>query len=143
MISLKNTERSSVRLDFDGSVFKSYRGPKARSRMQNEIELLQFLESKTCDFVPKLLSADFSRLEIVQSNCGQAVQYLTQCRLAELFARLREYGVEHGDPELRNVTYRTYDGVFCIVDFEFATILDPSPFDQLDWIARVVANELE
>ena len=27
------------------------------------------------------------------------------------------------DPDIRNVTYRNSDGRFCVVDFEFATIL--------------------
>jgi hypothetical protein len=31
------------------------------------------------------------------------------------------------DAELRNVTYRQTDGRFCLIDFEFATILDEVP----------------
>ena len=34
------------------------------------------------------------------------------------------FGVRHEDRELRNITYRVADGRFCIIDFEFATILD-------------------
>jgi hypothetical protein len=38
--------------------------------------------------------------------------------------------VRHDDPYLRNVTYRPADGRFCLIDFEFATILDePAPPD--------------
>jgi protein phosphatase len=33
--------------------------------------------------------------------------------------------VRHDDPEIRNVTYRRTDGRFCLIDFEFATLLDP------------------
>jgi aminoglycoside phosphotransferase (APT) family kinase protein len=33
--------------------------------------------------------------------------------------------VRHDDAEMRNVTYRQADGRFCLIDFEFATILDP------------------
>jgi len=31
--------------------------------------------------------------------------------------------VRHDDPDMRNVTYRAADGRFCVIDFEFATIL--------------------
>jgi hypothetical protein len=31
--------------------------------------------------------------------------------------------VRHDDAEVRNVTYRQTDGRFCLIDFEFATIL--------------------
>ena len=41
-----------------------------------------------------------------------------------MFAELEQYGVRHEDRELRNVTYRTSDGRFCLIDFEFATLLD-------------------
>jgi tRNA A-37 threonylcarbamoyl transferase component Bud32 len=52
------------------------------------------------------------------------VEHLDDERLKELFAELEQYGVRHDDPEIRNVTYRQSDGRFCIIDFEFATILD-------------------
>jgi len=41
----------------------------------------------------------------------------------EVYAELEEYGVRHDDAEMRNVTYRQSDGRFCLIDFEFATIL--------------------
>jgi hypothetical protein len=44
--------------------------------------------------------------------------------MKELYAELEHYGVRHEDAELRNVTYRQQDGRFCLIDFEFATILD-------------------
>jgi hypothetical protein len=31
--------------------------------------------------------------------------------------------VRHDDPDVRNVTYRFSDGRFCVIDFEFATLL--------------------
>jgi hypothetical protein len=40
-----------------------------------------------------------------------------------LFAELETFGVRHDDPDIRNVTYRQSDGRFCLIDFEFATIL--------------------
>jgi hypothetical protein len=36
---------------------------------------------------------------------------------------LEPYGVRHDDAEVRNVTYRQSDGRFCLIDFEFSTIL--------------------
>jgi hypothetical protein len=41
-----------------------------------------------------------------------------------VFAELEQFGVRHEDRELRNITYRVDDGRFCVIDFEFATILD-------------------
>jgi hypothetical protein len=36
--------------------------------------------------------------------------------------------VRHDDPDPRNITCRTSAGRFCLIDFEFATILpDPKP----------------
>ena len=32
--------------------------------------------------------------------------------------------MRHDDQALRNVTYRASDGRFCLIDFEFATILE-------------------
>jgi hypothetical protein len=46
-----------------------------------------------------------------------------------LFAELEQYGVRHEDPFLRNITYRVSDGRFCIIDFEFATLLDDDGTD--------------
>jgi hypothetical protein len=62
----------------------------------------------------------------VTSNCGSRVEHLDDSRIQELFAELEHYGVRHDDPEMRNVTYRRQDGRFCIIDFEFATILEPN-----------------
>ena len=45
-------------------------------------------------------------------------------RLRELFAELEQFSVRHEDQDMRNITYRRSDGRFCIIDFEFATILD-------------------
>ncbi len=125
MISIKDTERSCVRRAFDGQVHKAYRGRNARQRMENEIRVLEHLQNAQCPFVPRLISIDRTNLAIVQSSCGVPVQQMDEMHLRELFDSLREYGVEHGDCELRNVTYCGADGRFCIVDFELATILDP------------------
>jgi hypothetical protein len=72
------------------------------------------------------LEADAERLRIVTTNCGLRVEHLDKERAAELFAELEPYGVRHEDAEVRNITYRHTDGRFCVIDFEFATILSGS-----------------
>jgi hypothetical protein len=84
---------------------------------------LKFLEKRGCPFVPRLLEADPQRLRIVTTNCGSRVEHLDDKRRDEIFAELEKYGVKHDDPDIRNVTYRQRDGRFCVIDFEFATIL--------------------
>lgn len=124
MQELKDTLRATVRLSFDGRVHKQYRGPKARERFRNEVRVLRYLEGRGCPFVPRLLEADEDELRIVTSSCGTRIQTLSEEKRREIFNELRGYGVEHDDPDMRNVTYRNADGRFCVVDFEFATILD-------------------
>ncbi len=124
MQQLKDTLRATVRLSYDGRVFKQYRGPRAAERFQNEVKVLRYLEQKDCPFVPKLLEADEQQLSIVTSSCGTRIESLGEEKRQSIFAELRSYGVEHDDPDMRNVTYRNRDGRFCVVDFEFATILD-------------------
>jgi serine/threonine protein phosphatase PrpC len=73
-----------------------------------------------------LLDSNPQTLEIVTSNCGARVQHITEDRVQEIFGELEKYGVRHDDPFLRNITYRATDGIFCVIDFEFAEIIgDP------------------
>jgi hypothetical protein len=123
MLQVKDTLRATVHLTFDGRVIKAYHGANALERFNTEVKVLRFLESKGCAFVPKLLEADADKLRIVTSNCGARVQHLEAQRTKEIFAELEQYGVRHDDPDIRNVTYRNSDGRFCVIDFEFATIL--------------------
>lgn len=125
MHEVKDTLRATVRISYEGRVHKTFRGPKAEERFENEVRVLKYLEAKNCPFVPRLLEFHPEELRIVTSNCGSRVQHLDEARTKELFAELEEYGVRHDDPEMRNVTYRQTDGRFCIVDFEFATFLPP------------------
>jgi len=128
MQQVKDTQRATVRLGYDGRVHKTFRGADAEKRFANEVRVLQYLENRGCPFVPRLLEADPETLMMVTTNCGQRVTQLGEARLKELFAELETYGVRHDDPYLRNVTYRASDGRFCLIDFEFATILEePCP----------------
>lgn len=125
MNQVKDTLRALVRIGYDGRVHKQFRGPKAEERFENEVRVLKYLELRECPFVPRLLDSDPSQLKIVTSSCGTRVDHLDDERLRELFQELEHYGVRHDDAEMRNVTYRQSDGRFCLIDFEFATILDP------------------
>ena len=124
MHQVKDTQRALVRIGYDGRVHKTFRGPEAFVRFENEVRVLRYLEQRGCSFVPRLLEVDEPGLAIVTTNCGSRVEQLNQERLQALFAELETFGVRHDDPELRNVTYRAGDGRFCLIDFEFATLID-------------------
>ena len=123
MEQVKDTLRATVRVSYDGRVYKTFRGPDAAKRFVNEVRVLRYLENKNCNFVPKLLEANAEQLRIVTTNCGVRVEHLDKERAAEIFAELEPFGVRHEDAEVRNITYRQTDGRFCIIDFEFSTIL--------------------
>ena len=131
MHEVKDTLRAIVRIGFDGRVYKTFRGPNAQERFTTEVNVLRHLEKRGCPFVPRLLEADPDQLKIVTTNCGTRVEHLDETRMKELYADLEPYGVRHDDAEMRNVTYRQSDGRFCLIDFEFATLLpgfdDPVP----------------
>ena len=123
MLKVKDTLRATVHLTFDGRVVKVYHGADAPMRFANEVRVLRYLEARGCPFVPRLLEADEARLRIITTNCGSRVEHLDEKRTREIFAELEPYGVRHDDPDRRNVTYRQSDGRFCVIDFEFATLL--------------------
>jgi tRNA A-37 threonylcarbamoyl transferase component Bud32 len=123
MLKVKDTLRATVHLSFDGRVVKVYHGPKAQERFDNEVRVLRHLEAHGCNFVPRLLETDREKLRIVTTNCGSRVERLDDARLKELFSELEKFDVRHDDADIRNVTYRFSDGRFCLIDFEFATIL--------------------
>ncbi len=129
MQKVKDTLRATVRMGYDGRVHKEFRGPEAETRFANEVRVLQYLERRACPFVPRLLESDPAELQMVTTSCGSRVDHLDDERLKELFAELEHFGVRHDDPEMRNVTYRQSDGRFCLIDFEFATILEEVPPD--------------
>jgi tRNA A-37 threonylcarbamoyl transferase component Bud32 len=123
---VKDTLRAIVRIGWDGKVYKTFRGPKAEERFDNEVRVLRHLEAAKCPFVPRLLESDPAQLKIVTTSCGSRVDHLDEARARELFEELLPFGVRHDDAEVRNVTYRQTDGRFCLIDFEFATILPES-----------------
>ena len=135
MNNVKDTLRALVRIGYDGRVHKTFRGPEAKERFENEVRVLRYLEERGCPFVPRVLETEPENLKMVTTNCGGRVEHLDDARVAELFAELLPYGVRHEDPFMRNVTYRISDGRFCLIDFEFATIL-PTPENPNDGAAK-------
>ena len=123
METVKDTLRATVRMSYDGKVYKAFHGPRAEERFANEVRVLKHLQSRGCPFVPRLLESDPEKLTIVTSSCGSRVDHLDDERTKELFEELIPFGVRHDDPDKRNVTYRQSDGRFCLIDFEFATLL--------------------
>lgn len=124
MQEMKDTARALVRIGYDGRVHKTFRGHLAKERFEHEVRVLRHLEERGCAFVPRLLEADPEHLKMVTTHCGGRVDQLNPERQREIFAELEKYGVRHEDRELRNITYRIADGRFCVIDFEFATLLE-------------------
>lgn len=124
MQEIKDTARATVRIGYDGRVHKTFRGHLAHERFNHEVRVLRYLEQRGCTFVPRLLEVEPPNLKIVTTNCGTRVDRVNEERQRELFAELETFGVRHEDQDIRNITYRNSDGRFCIIDFEFATILD-------------------
>src|ERR1700727_2842059 len=88
MDQVKDTLRALVRIGYDGRVYKTFRGPKAQERFENEVRVLRLLEERNCSFVPRLLESDPDQLRIVTTNCGNRVDHLDDARRDELFAEL-------------------------------------------------------
>ncbi|MEM7698645.1 MAG: protein phosphatase 2C domain-containing protein [Verrucomicrobiota bacterium] len=125
----KDGIRSIVRIGYDGRVHKTFRGTDREARFENEIRVLQVLEERGCDFVPRYLDSDRESLTLVTTNCGSPVENtITDAKAKEIFDRIEnEYGVVHDDPFPRNITYDNRAGYFCAIDFELATVLkDPT-----------------
>ena len=124
MQEMKDTARALVRIGYDGRVHKTFRGHQAQERFNHEVRVLRYLEERGCTFVPRVLEAEPEQLKMVTTHCGKRVDHLDATRQKEIFAELEQFGVRHEDRELRNITYRISDGRFCVIDFEFATLLE-------------------
>ena len=124
MHEIKDTARALVRISYDGLVHKTFRGHMAKERFEHEVRVLRQLEERGCTFVPRLLEVEPQNLKILTTNCGMRVDQLSPERQKEVFDELEKFGVRHEDQDMRNITYRTSDGRFCVIDFEFATLLD-------------------
>lgn len=125
MEEAKNTARAVVHIGYDGRVHKYFKGPQARERYENEVRVLRFLEAHSCSFVPKIVENDDRKLYLVTTSCGARVDHMSDKKKEQIFAELEQFGVRHDDAEVRNITYSSLLGRFCVIDFEFATILAP------------------
>lgn len=123
MREIKDTKQATVHITYDGRVRKQYHGLCAKERFENEVRVLRYLKRQNCPFVPELLEVDEATLTIVTTNCGKLVDKLSSDKVRSLFMELEQYGVRHEDAFLRNVTYDARLGRFCLIDFEFSTIL--------------------
>lgn len=128
MKELKDGIRSQVRIDIHGHVHKRFRGTDADTRCATEARILRALEERHCPYVPQLIEHIPEENYIVTTNCGGPAPNISRRKSDALFAELeREFGVQHDDPEPRNVTYSKKLGRFCLIDFELATLLlDPT-----------------
>jgi len=130
----KDTRRATVHIGYDGQVFKTFKGHQAKERFENEVLVLKYLEQKGCPFVPRVIEARPEELYLVTTNCGKIVEQLSEKKRLALFEELESYGVRHEDADQRNVTYDNKAGRFCIIDFEFSTILDdPNQQSPVSW----------
>ena len=141
MKEVKDSPRAHVRIGYDGRVHKTYRGRMAEERYHTEKTILRFLERRGCDFVPRMLDCDDDQLLLVMSNCGQPVDTMTQPKMDALFDELEGFGVRHADQATRNVTYDARRGRLCVIDFEFADLVDKHPtrpaWTILRWAGKV------
>lgn len=141
MQEVKDSKQATVRIGYDGRVHKTFRGPLAQRRFDNESRVLKYLEEKGCSFVPRVLEEEPESLYMVTTNCGSIVEKISQRKLEALFEELESYGVRHEDPFSRNVTYSPDLGRFCLIDFEFATILETGEGFTLAELEEAKANE--
>jgi len=143
MYDVKGSKQAIVRIGYDGRVHKTFRGPLAARRFENELRVLEYLERQNCPFVPKIIECDRSKLYMVTTNCGSIVDKISQEKLDHLFQELEQYGVRHDDPYARNVTYNSGLGRVCLIDFEFASIIESGEgfsLEELEEIHKVNKN---
>ena len=122
---VKDTLRALVRIGYDGRVTKTFRGPQAAERFANETRVLRHLEARGCPFVPRLLESDPGRCASSRPTAAAGSNTSTPPARGRFSTNCSPYGVRHDDAETRNITYDQRTGRFCVIDFEFATILVP------------------
>lgn len=129
----KDGIRSIVKVGYDGRVYKTFRGTDKEERFANEVRVLNVLEARGCDYVPRLMDNDPETLTIVTTNAGSpAEKSISKSKAQALFKELEEeFGVVHNDPFPRNITYSQRMGRFCVIDFELAEVKeDPKNLHQ-------------
>ncbi|MEM9016540.1 MAG: hypothetical protein AAGC68_05970, partial [Verrucomicrobiota bacterium] len=124
----KDGIRSIVKVGYDNRVHKTFRGTDKEERYANEIRVLEVLEARGCEYVPRLLDHDEESLTIVTTNAGSPAEgKISKEKAASLFRELEEeFGIVHDDPFPRNIVYNARMGRFFIIDFELAEV-KPDP----------------
>src|ERR1039458_1496879 len=90
MHEMKDTVRALVRIGYDGLVYNTFRGHRAKERFEQEVRVLRHLEARGCPFVPRLLKVEPENLKIVTTNCGRRIEHLGEEHQKELFAELEQ-----------------------------------------------------
>ena len=78
MQEVKDSKQATVRIGYDGRVHKTFRGPQAQRRFENELTVLKYLEKQNCGFVPRVLEYDASKLYMVTTNVGSIVDKIVR-----------------------------------------------------------------
>ncbi len=129
MLKVKDTLRATVHLSFDGRVFKAYHGLDATKRFANEVRVCAISPRAAAISCPACWRRMKKNCRIITTNCGTRVEHIDEEGARdELFTELNS-ACDMTTLILRNITYRFADGRFCLIDFEFATIL-PQGNDQ-------------
>lgn len=124
MRTLKDSPQAKVTLLQNNHIHKVFRGPAAKERFLNEVQILMHLQEQGCDCVPRLRRIDMHGLAMETTCVGKPVERLSDEKVQSLFQKLESYGVIHDDPFLRNITYDPIAGQFFIIDFEYAAFKD-------------------
>ncbi len=123
MEQVKDTLRATVRISYDGKVYKTFRGPTPMSVSPPKFGCSAISKSDNVPSFRAFWRRIAAQLRIVTTNCGRRVEHLDDEPGEGAFCRTCHMGSATTMPRCRNVTYRQSDGRFCLIDFEFATIL--------------------
>ena len=89
MDKVKDTLRALVRIGYDGRVYKTFRGPNAQERFDNEVKVLRHLEIAGVPSCPGCSMPIRPSLRIITTNCGSRVDHLDEARRARTLCRTR------------------------------------------------------
>ena len=101
IIVLKDIDRCLVKHDkTNNTIVKNFRGRDKKKRFENEVAILQYLESKGCECVPKLLDSDSETLTTITTYVGEKVFEINEVDHRVLHNRVEAFGVSHNDRKL-------------------------------------------
>ena len=101
LTTIQNNARAVVKIDkTNGIVEKNFLGDdedNVRDRFETEIKILKYLESKGCDFVPKLIEFDEESFFVKTSYMGESLGEIDIAEHRKIHDRLIAFGVTHND----------------------------------------------